>query len=50
MGVPVDRMVRGDELERELWARITTRAGELKMLMMRNQATLTANALARVFR
>jgi hypothetical protein len=49
-GVPVQRIVEGDAIERELWGRVTKRAGELHVQLMRNQAVYIANAVGDLFR
>jgi hypothetical protein len=48
--VPVDRIVSGDTLERELWVRVTTRAAELKVSMMKANAAHIANAVSKLFK
>lgn len=44
-GVPVERLVYGALVERELWVRVTRRASELQVKMMKDQAILNANAI-----
>jgi hypothetical protein len=41
-GVPVRRIVEGDEVEAVLWARVTERAAKLQVQMMRAQAGFIA--------
>jgi hypothetical protein len=42
--------VSGDPLERELWARVTRRAGDLRGQLIKAQAIQTANAVGQLFR
>jgi hypothetical protein len=41
-GVPVRRIVEGDEVEAALWSRATARAAELYVQMMKAQAAYIA--------
>lgn len=49
-GVPVQRITDGDEVERELWLRVTARAAEVRVQLMKAQAAHTANAVGRLFK
>jgi hypothetical protein len=49
-GVPVERIVRGESVERELWSRVTRRVGDLHIQLMKNQAVYNANAISEIFR
>jgi hypothetical protein len=41
-GVPVRRIVEGDEIERAMWLAVTTRAAELRVQMMKAEAAYVA--------
>jgi hypothetical protein len=49
-GVPVRRIIEGDDVERALWLRVTERAGELHVQHMRAHASHVGAAVARSFR
>lgn len=49
-GVPVRRIVEGDEVERALWLRVTRRAAELRVQLIRAEAAYIGNEIARRFR
>lgn len=49
-GVPVERIALGDEVERALWLRVTNRASELKVQLIKAQASYNAEAISRLFR
>jgi len=46
-GVPVSRIVAGDDVERALWLRVTERATELRVQLMRANASHIGNEIAR---
>jgi len=46
----VARIVEGDPIERAVWIRVTTRAAELRVQMMRAQASHTAEQVSLLFR
>ena len=46
-GVPVERIVAGDRVERALWLRVTARAAELRVQMMKAEASHVGAAVAR---
>lgn len=48
-GLPVERMVAGDRVEARLWSRVTVRAAELRVQMMKAEAIHIGNAVARAF-
>jgi hypothetical protein len=49
-GVPVERIVEGDEVTRAAYVRIAARAGELRQQLMKAQAAHTADQVGRLFR
>ena len=49
-GVPVARIVAGDDVERALWLRVTERAAELRVQMMHASASHIGNEVARRFK
>jgi len=49
-GVPVARIVEGDDVERALWLRVTERAGELRAQLIRTHAAHVGNEIARRFK
>jgi hypothetical protein len=49
-GVPVTRIVQGDDVERALWLRVTERASELRAQLMRAHASHVGNEIARRMR
>jgi uncharacterized membrane protein len=49
-GVPVERIVEGDEVERALWLRVTERASELTVQLIKAQASYNAEAVSKLFR
>jgi hypothetical protein len=46
-GVPVERAVRGEPLERELYLRVIARASELRVQMMKAEASHIGNAVGK---
>jgi hypothetical protein len=48
--VPVRRIVEGDDVERELWLAVTQRAGELRVQLIKAQASHIANEVAGLFK
>ena len=49
VGVPVTRLVEGDEVEAALWIEVTRRASELRVQMMKAEASHVGAAVARAF-
>jgi hypothetical protein len=49
-GVPAARILDGDPLERAVWLRVTARAAELRVQMMKAQASHTAQQVSLLFR
>lgn len=49
-GVPVERIVAGDDVERALWLRVTERASELRVQLLRAHAGHVGNEVARRFK
>jgi hypothetical protein len=49
-GIPAERLVYGDTLERLYWQAVTTAALEQAGLMRDNQANANANAIGEVLR
>lgn len=49
-GMPVDSFVRADLVERALMERVTLRAAELQVKLMKDQAIHIANAVGQLFR
>ena len=49
-GLPVLTLVSADPTERELWARVTKRAGELTVHLLKIQASYNAEAISKLFR
>lgn len=49
-GVPVTPIIHGDRVEVALWERVVRRASDVHLKLMRDQAILNANAVARLFR
>lgn len=49
-GLPVERIVDGDELERGIWLRAAKRAAEIRVQMMKAEASHVGAAVARAFR
>jgi hypothetical protein len=48
-GVPPERVVRAGPLERELYLRVIARASELRVQMMKAEASHIGNAVGKVF-
>jgi hypothetical protein len=48
--VPVARIVEGDAVERELYLRVTARAGELRVQLLKAQASWTAFYVGQLFK
>lgn len=49
-GLPVARMVSAEPLEAVMWNRITSRAGEVKLQLIRYQANQIAVEVSKLFR
>jgi hypothetical protein len=49
-GLPVDRMVYGDELEALFWLRVAESSAKLRADMMKAQATHIAAEVSRLFK
>lgn len=49
-GLPVARIVGGDDVERALWLRVAERASELRQQLMRAHASHVGNEVARRFK
>jgi hypothetical protein len=49
-GLPVRRLVEGDEIERAMWVRVATRAAELRVQVMKAEAAHVAVAVSRLFK
>lgn len=49
VGVPVARIVEGDPIEAALWAEVTRRAADLRVQMMKAEASHVGAAVAKVF-
>ena len=49
-GVPVDRLVRADAVERALWLAVTERASALQVQLMKAQASHIAYQVSLLFR
>jgi hypothetical protein len=49
-GLPAERIIEGDEIERALWIRIAGRAGDLRAQLMRAQASHNAAEVSKLFR
>lgn len=47
-GVPARRIIDGDDVERSLWLRVTARAAELRVQMMRAEASHIAQGVGKV--
>lgn len=50
LGLPADRLLRGDGVERAFWLAVAGRALELSDQLRDNQATANANAIGEVLR
>jgi hypothetical protein len=50
LGVPVERLVYGDAVERTLWTLVADRAIELDRVRRENQGIVNANKIAEVLR
>jgi hypothetical protein len=50
LGLPADRLLHGDSLERTFWLMVAGRAVELSDQARENQANANANAIAEVLR
>ena len=48
-GVPVERIVEGDEVEAALWVEVTRRAASLRVQIMKAEASHVGAAVAKVF-
>lgn len=49
-GLPVERMVSADPVEQVFWNRVTKRAGELNLEVVRYQANQNAVQISRLFK
>lgn len=49
-GLPVERILAGDEIERAAWLRIAQRAADLRVQLMKAEASHIAYALAKTMR
>jgi hypothetical protein len=49
-GIPVERIVAGDDVERTLWLAVSERASKLRGELMRAHASHIGNEIARRFK